>query len=140
MIDEAPRLAGRLDIEELTSIARSAGISVTIVAQDVAQFRDADERSTILTNCATIVTCRGVSKATSDYLQGRLGERMEAHTSTSDEPRSFSSGRRISHSFEATPILRHREIAQPPFGDHCALVQSNAFGVKPVLVDLELEG
>ena len=139
VIDEAPRLAGRLHFEELVSLGRSAGIAVVLVTQDVAQFKNAEERSAILTNCNTFVACRGTSKATTDYLQGRLGERMESSVTTTDGgPGVGARHPSMSRSLASVPVLRHREISQPPFGPRTAVVQTSAVGSRPFLVDLEL--
>lgn len=139
IIDEAPRLTDRLDYETLVSICRSVGVGVTLVMQDVAHFRDEDERSAILTNCRNVIVCPGVSRATTKYLQERLGERMETSVSTAPSVGRAGKGRvDLSHSLGSVSVIGHREIAYPPFGPRTAVVCAERFGGRPMLVDLSL--
>jgi type IV secretory pathway TraG/TraD family ATPase VirD4 len=141
VIDEAPRLVDRFNFEEVLSIARSAGVSVVIAAQDIGQFKDENERSTILTNCATYVSLAGASPMSVKFLMERLGKhRVEvrdiSHNSAGGVLGSYGRGHRI----EAQDVLAEREIAHPPFGSRCAIahVQAAELGItaKPLLLDM----
>ena len=73
VLDEAAQLADRIDYRNLLSVARSADMSVVIALQDVAQFSDPAERSTVLGNCDTYVSFNGVSQESAKFLSERLG-------------------------------------------------------------------
>ena len=55
VLDEAAQLAGRVDFESLLSVAREARLAAVIAVQDVAQFKDENQRSIIFANCGTAV-------------------------------------------------------------------------------------
>jgi type IV secretory pathway TraG/TraD family ATPase VirD4 len=135
-IDEAPRFVSRFDFEELLSVARSAGVSVILALQDVAQFKEEHERSTIIANCATWLSLGGVEESTVKFLQGRLGKHNVAfwsHGGHADRP-----GHDLRKQAESRPVLGEREIAFPP-GQRGAILhmKDSSLPSSPVLVDLE---
>jgi type IV secretory pathway TraG/TraD family ATPase VirD4 len=138
VIDEAARILDRVRIEEFISVARSANASVVLALQDAAQIKDENERSTILSNCATYVSLHGVSRASADYLSSRLGDgRVSYHSSQAT--RSPGHWRRIestSLSSELAPVLGPREIMAPPFGLRSSIVHARDVSDHPFVVDL----
>jgi type IV secretory pathway TraG/TraD family ATPase VirD4 len=137
-IDEAARLTGRLDYEELLSVSRHAGASVVLATQDVSQFPDADQRTSILGNCATYIALPTRSSASAEYLASRLGERYQSSTSTSQQPSGWSTVTSTTRQVGTVPVLGHREIMDPPWGERCAIIHSPPVCGKPFLVDLSL--
>lgn len=137
VIDEAARLTNRLRLEELLSVARRARVSVLLATQDVGQFSNADERVAILGNCATYISLPGRSRANAEYLFGRLGNRYQSSTALTRAPGAHASGQ-LSRSSEigTVPVLGHREILDPPWGERTAVVHSQPVAGKPFLVDL----
>lgn len=143
VIDEAPRIVDRFDFEEVLSVARSAGVSVVLAAQDIGQFKDENERSTILTNCATYVSLSGASPMSVKFLMERLGKhRVSAldlsHSTGGGLLGTHGGGHRI----DVQDVLAEREIAHPPFGPHCAIAHLHGaeLGItaKPLLVDMTI--
>jgi type IV secretory pathway TraG/TraD family ATPase VirD4 len=137
MVDEAARLVNRLRFEELLSVGRRARVSVVLATQDVGQFTNADERSAILGNCATYISLPSRSKMNADHLASRLGERYQSSLSLSDGGAQSAPGRWTrSSQIDSTPILGHREILDPPWGERTAVVHCQPVARKPFLVDL----
>jgi type IV secretory pathway TraG/TraD family ATPase VirD4 len=139
-VDEAARVVDRFNFEEVLSISRSAGVSVCLATQDVAQFKDENERSAVFSNCATYVSLAGASPLSAKLLGERLGKHRVSTLTLSRDPSKWgsSTGRAI----ESVPVLGDREITQPPFGPRCAIAHVNAaeLGIpsKPMLVNLSL--
>jgi type IV secretory pathway TraG/TraD family ATPase VirD4 len=136
MIDEAARLANRLDYEELLSVSRRARVSVVLATQDVAQFADRDKRLAILGNCATYVALPGRSSESADYLASRLGQRMQSSLSTSAGTSNQGYQSSTTRQLASVPVLGQREIMDPPWGERCAIVHCQPVDGKPFLVDL----
>jgi type IV secretory pathway TraG/TraD family ATPase VirD4 len=144
VIDEAPQIVDRVDIAKLMEVSRSAGVGVVVAMQDVAQIKDENDRSSILSNAAAFAILPGASPKSVEEFSKRLGQRFERTVGlSSDGVRSpFGSGRPSQTlGTEAVPVLREREIMQPPFGGRAAVVHIKApeLGVtsKPLLVDME---
>jgi type IV secretory pathway TraG/TraD family ATPase VirD4 len=139
-VDEAARIVDRFNFEEVLSISRSAGVSVCLATQDVGQFKDESERSTIFANCATCVWLAGTSPLSAKLLSDRLGSQRVSSLTLNKDPTKWMSG--TGHSIVTAPVLGDREIMQPPFGARCAIAHVNAteLGIptKPMLVDLSL--
>lgn len=137
-VDEAARLADRVNFEELLSVSRTAGISVVLAAQNVAQFADKSERATILDNCATYVALPSVSDESATYFASRLGSRDVPVVAQNRTVGSFSSGptTQFSHSLASVPVLGKREIMDPPWGPRSALVHCSPLVAGPFAVDL----
>ena len=138
VIDEAARILDRLRLEEFISVARSADASVILALQDAAQIKDENERSTILSNCATFVSLHGVSRTSADYLTARLGEGRVASQSaqTTRVPGQWRGSHSTTLSSELAPILGSREVMAPPFGRRSAVVHARDVSDHPFVVDL----
>lgn len=139
IIDEAARLRDRINFEEFLSVARSAKVGVCLAAQDVAQFGDEKRYTALLSNCLTFMALPGCSAETARYFGSRLGQRMEQVISVSSQkgpfdllPDQLGQVRQT----VSVPVLREREIMNPPVGTFCAVVQVSAVSPKPFLVDL----
>ena len=136
IIDEAPRLAERLNFDELLSVSRRARVSVCLAAQDVTQFGDEQRRTAILSNCATYIALPSSSEASAKYVASRLGERQETVVDESDQAGSILARRTVSRSVRSVPVLGAREAMTPPWGPRTAIVHSAPVSAKPFLTDL----
>lgn len=144
VIDEMPQIIDRVDVAQLMEVSRSAGVGVVTAVQDVAQLKDENDRSSILSNAATFAILPGSSHKSVEAFGNRLGQRFERTVGLSvGGPRAGLGSAQPSQSFgtESVPVLREREIMQPPVGARPALVHVNAgeLGItgKPLLIDLE---
>lgn len=84
-------------------VARSAEVGVVLALQDAAQIADENERSSILSNSATLAVLPGVSPLTVEQVAKRLGTRTERAFSLS----SGATGQGWPSS-RLTQTLRHR--------------------------------
>jgi len=136
VIDEAPQVVDRVDIAQLMEVARSAGVGIVAAMQDVAQIKDENDRSSILSNAAAFAILPGASPTSVEEFGRRLGQRFERTSGLT------TGGGSTSQTFgtESVPVLREREIMHPPFGARAAVIHVKApeLGVtsKPVLVDM----
>lgn len=147
MIDEAAQIADRVDIAQLMEVARSAGVGVVVALQDAAQLRDENDRSSILSNAATVALLPGASPTSVEAFMRRLGQRFErTHGMTAGGPSQGwgPAPSTLTLGTESVPVLREREIMQVPFGRFPAVVHVNgrSLGIttKPMIVDLHREG
>jgi type IV secretory pathway TraG/TraD family ATPase VirD4 len=136
VVDEAPRLAGRLNFEELLSVSRRARVSVCLAAQDVTQFGDDKERTAILSNCANYVALPSSSEPAAKYFASRLGSRRQSVVGISNTTSGGQPGRSLNYTTEQTPVLGEREVMDPPWGPRTALVHAPIVAAKPFIVDL----
>jgi len=138
MVDEAPRLTERIDLEQMLSVARGANAGVCLAAQDVGQFGTEQEQSSLLANCHTYVSMFGVSPASAEYLSKRLGNRMkEESTVTINGSRKLFEPPGRSRQATVGPVLGSREIMFSPLGQRTALVHCPSVSVAPFMVDVE---
>ncbi|HEX5407644.1 MAG TPA: type IV secretory system conjugative DNA transfer family protein [Pseudonocardiaceae bacterium] len=137
VLDEAAQFADRIDYKNLLSVARSAGMSVVIALQDVAQFSDTAERSIALGNCDTYVSFGGVSQESAKFLSERLGKHAVATTTVGRTAQGFGYQTSTSTSQQTLPVLGEREIMNIPFGIRPAVVHARSTLIVPFLVDLE---
>lgn len=138
VLDEAPRLRQRIDLEETISIARGAGAGVCLAAQDVTQFGTPEQQSTLFANCHTFISMYGASPHTADYLGKRLGSRHKEEISvTTPGKRGFLELPSTSRQLTVSPVLGPREIMFPPFGKYSAVVHCPSVSSGPFIVDLE---
>lgn len=137
-IDEAPRLTGRINFEELLSVARGAGLSVVLAAQNVTQFENENERATILDNCATYISLPTPSEKSAAYFASRFGERQVSTLSASRTVGTFrtAASTQYSRGMASVPVLGKREIMDPPWGPRTAVVHARTRCPAPFLVDL----
>lgn len=138
VLDEAPQIANRIDIEQILSVARAAGVAVLFALQDAAQFKDENQRSVLFANSGTVICTDGVSPTTARLMSERIGLHPVATTSTSVGPYIHGQGRGPSLSTSTTmaPVLGEREIMHPPFGDRMACVHTPDLSSAPFFVDL----
>lgn len=139
LIDEAPRLRDRVNLEELVSVGRAAAVGVCLAGQDTAQFGDEREYAALFSNCLTFIALRGCSAATARYLGSRLGQRMDRQIGETRYRGFFDlipdQIAQVAHTVPA-PVLREREIMHPPVSTFCGVVQAAEVCPKPFLVDL----
>lgn len=140
VIDEAPQIIDRVDVAQLMEVARSAGVGVAVAMQDVAQIKDENDRSSVLSNAATFVILPGASPKSVAEFGSRLGNRFESTMGVNFGGGRPGYGTSQTMGTESVPVLREREIMQPPVGDRPALVHVKAseMGItpKPLLVDM----
>jgi type IV secretory pathway TraG/TraD family ATPase VirD4 len=140
VLDEAALLENRVDFQALLSVGRAAHVSVLIAMQDVAQFKDENERSAIFGNCGTTIFLPGVSVTSAQLLSKRLGEHPVPTSSASIQPAPTRSRSRTSKStqIQMAPVLGIPEIVnlQDLFGQYSAIVDSRSLFNRPFLVDL----
>lgn len=137
VLDEAPRLADRLDLPQLMTTSASSGMSILLALQEVTDFSE-QQRETILANCATHILMAGAGPETTSYFGRRLGNRTVAR-----QTQSMNYSRRGGPSFQTgvqsseVPVLGRTEMVNPPGSPYAAIVHSRELSAKPVLVDLE---
>ncbi len=146
VIDEAAQVTDRVDIAQLMEVSRSAGVGVVVALQDVAKIKDENDRSSILSNAATFAILPGASPTSVKEFGQRLGQRYEQTYSVSGGTHRTAWGAaplNTSYATESVPVLRDREIMQPPVGDRPAVIHVKApelqITSKPFLVDLYRE-
>jgi type IV secretory pathway TraG/TraD family ATPase VirD4 len=135
LLDEAPVLARRINLPSLLATARATRTGIVIAAQNVTQFGDEAERSTVFDACDTMMILPGASDASVALFASRLGRREIRRQSVSREL-----GKRrgsVSTSGESVEVLGRREIMQPPFGRYPALVHSRSDGIGAIAVELD---
>ena len=136
VIDEAARLASRLNFEELLSIGRRAGATIVLALQDVSQLSNEAERLAILGNCGTMVSLPSRSKSTAEYFLSRLGNRPQASVTLTATPGSVGPRFSTAHGVVEVPVLGLREVMDPPWGPRSAVVHCQPALGRPLLVDL----
>jgi type IV secretory pathway TraG/TraD family ATPase VirD4 len=143
VIDEAPQIMDRVDIAKLMEVARSAGAGVVAAMQDVAQIKDENDRSSVLSNAAAFAILPGASPKSVEEFSKRLGNRYERTVGMTVNGRGGGwGGGQPSQNYgtDTVPVLREREIMQPPFGDRPAVVHVKtsdlAITGKPLLIDM----
>lgn len=137
VLDEAAQLADRVDYQNLLSVARSAGMSVVIALQDVAQFSDPSERSVVLGNCDTYVSFNGVSQESAKFLSERLGKHVVQETTVGRTAQGWGYQTSASTSQQTVPVLGEREIMTIPVGRRPAVVHARSTCAAPFLVEFD---
>jgi TraM recognition site of TraD and TraG len=135
VLDEAPRLKERLDLNQLLATTASSGMSVLMAIQEVTQFKE-EERNAILSNCATHILLGGAGDPTTAYFGSRLGKRMASRATLNHNFGRDGRGVQTGYESHEVPVLGRMEMADPPGGDYSALIHSYDISAKPVLVDL----
>lgn len=138
VLDEAAQLADRVDFESLLSVAREARVAAVIAVQDVAQFKDENQRSIVFANCGTVIYLPRTSSKSAELLCKRVGEHPVQTSSVSVGPASSGWGTQTSRSAQThiVPVLGAREIMELPFGRFAAVVHAPDLADRPFLVDL----
>ncbi|MEV6487425.1 type IV secretory system conjugative DNA transfer family protein [Actinoplanes sp. NPDC051633] len=135
VLDEAAQLADRIDFKNVLSVARSAGVAIVVAVQDVAQFADVNERSTVFGNCGTFVCFSGASPESAKLLSDRLGSHPVLSTSVGQTPGGLGYTTTVNQSTTMAPVLGQREIMNIPFGARPAVVHARDVLSAPFLVD-----
>ena len=140
-VDEAARMSGRLNLEELTSMGAGAGLRTLLSLQYVEQLQqyglnDA-AASALLSNADTMIVMNGASTGSVRVFAERFGivDTPFSSTSTTNQNSFFPSSTRETR-LDRRLALGDREIREPPFGDRTALVHSRAVVSAPFVVDL----
>ncbi|PKH40153.1 Type IV secretion-system coupling protein DNA-binding domain-containing protein [Nocardioides alpinus] len=131
ILDEVPKYASRIQLDQLLDVIRGAGGSVVMGLQDVSQFGTEVEWSRQLANCSTVIAMKGVRPSSVSYVSKLLGRR-QAPTTT--ESRDWQGKISSTMSFADLPVLGDREIAEPPVGRYGAIVHSSTLSPYPWLV------
>jgi type IV secretory pathway TraG/TraD family ATPase VirD4 len=139
VLDEAKELKSRVDIQSFLAVARQARVAGLVSVQDVLQFDDPNERSSIFGNCSTLVYLPQTSQGSAELLSKRLGQHPVAVRSTTQGPAANGWGTNTQQGMQMqmVPVLAEREIMQLPFGRFSALVHSRQISDHPFIVDLE---
>lgn len=136
MIDEAPRIKDRIDLEQLLAVVRGADAGVVLAAQDVGQFGDERAQSALLASCHTYVSMPGVSPVSAQYLSNRLGTMAKEEFSVSvGGRRGLFEPESQTRQMTVGPVLGTREIMNLPH-EHHALVHLHGLTDGPFLVDV----
>ena len=109
-----------------------------LAAQDVSQFDDED-RDEILANCGTVICLPRVSKVTTDFFSGRLGDMyFSSRTQGYSSGGAGGGGYTWTHGQEKGVVLGHREIASPHplLGEWPGFVHCPSLSSRPIVVDL----
>lgn len=138
VLDEAARLQDRIDLASTLSLVAGADVSVLMATQDIMQFRE-ECRHEVLANCGNVICLPRVSRSTTEFLAGRLGEmKFTTVTQNGSHWRSVFNAPTWATSIEKAPLLGHREISTPHpwLGQWSAVVHSPSLSSRPILVDL----
>jgi type IV secretory pathway TraG/TraD family ATPase VirD4 len=134
ILDEAPKYAHRIKLDEVLDFMRGAGVAACVGVQDVTQFGDEVEQERMLANADTLIALRGVSAATAAFVAKRLGD-VQAATVSNAMDAHGSWNPTLSH--QTKPMLGLREIMQPPVGRYGGLVHTRASSAHPFLVTFD---
>ncbi|GAB3171917.1 hypothetical protein GCM10027259_07800 [Micromonospora palomenae] len=136
VLDEAAQLADRIDFKNVLSVARSAGVAIMVAVQDVTQFADVNERSTVFGNCGTYISFSGVSPESAKLLADRLGAHSVLTTTVGRTPGGLGYQTTVNSTTQVVPVLGQREIMNIPYGSRPAVVHARDVLAAPFLVDL----
>lgn len=134
VLDEAPKYARRIELDQVLDFMRGAGVAACIGIQDVSQFGDGTAQAKMLANTDTMIMLKGASADSAEYLARRLGT-VQSSTATMQ---LNASGRWVpSLSHQARPMLGEREIMHPPVGTYGATVHVRSRSPHPFLVTFD---
>jgi type IV secretory pathway TraG/TraD family ATPase VirD4 len=134
VLDEAPKYARRIRLDEVLDFMRGAGVAACVGVQDVTQFGDEVAQERMLANADTLIALRGVSAATAAFVARRLGDVQAATVTNSMGPRGLWNPT-LSH--QTKPMVGTREIMQPPVGRYGGLVHIRGSSAHPFLVEFD---
>jgi hypothetical protein len=143
-IDEAARMTGRINLEEVMSMGASAGLRTLLALQFVEQLQQSglSESSArgLLSNADTMIVLAGSSPGTVRAFADRLGQTdVPFQQSSVNYANHFNPSRTLETRNERRAVLGDREIGEIPFGDRSALVHCRASVAAPFVVDLTRE-
>lgn len=134
VLDEAPKYARRIDLEQVLDFMRGAGVAACLGVQDVTQFGDETAQIRTLANADALLVLRGASQATATLLGQRLGDVQAATTSVGlDQHGRWTPT--LAH--QTRPMLGNREIMQPPVGRFGGIVHLRGSTPHPFLVTFD---
>ena len=133
VIDEAPRVADRIDLEELLSLGRSSGTAVLLAVQDIDQLEERS-RGPILANCQTMAVLAGAGPRSAKALSARFGHRPAEEIAVDRRPGAAG---HLSHRVATAPVIGEREIMHPPLPGRPAIVHAASLGSLPLVCDLQ---
>jgi type IV secretory pathway TraG/TraD family ATPase VirD4 len=134
VLDEAPKYARRIELEQILDFMRGAGVAACIGIQDVTQFGDETAQVRMLANADTLIVLKGASAATAALLGNRLGDVQAAATTMGIGPQ----GNWVpTMSYQTKPMLGNREIMQPPVGRYGGIVHIRGSSPNPFLVTFD---
>lgn len=134
MLDEAPKYARRIELEQVLDFMRGAGVAACVGIQDVTQIGDETAQVRLLSNADTLIVLKGASPATAALMSKRLGDVPAATvTNTMDQQGRWAP----SLSYQTKPMLGSREIMQPPVGRYGAVIHIRESSPHPFLVTFE---
>lgn len=134
VMDEAPKYARRIDLEQVLDFMRGAGVAACLGIQDVTQFGDETAQIRMLANADALLVLRGASQATAGLLGRRLGD-VQAATATLGLDQQGRWAPTLGH--QTKPMLGSREIMQPPVGHYGGIVHLRASSPHPFLVTFD---
>jgi type IV secretory pathway TraG/TraD family ATPase VirD4 len=134
ILDEAPKYAARIELDQVLDLMRGAGVAVCVGVQDVTQLGDENTQTRMLSNADTVITLKGISAKSAEYLASRLGDVEASSASMQMDP----NGRWIpSLAHSSRPMLGSREIMQPPVGQYGGIVHVRGSSPHPFLVTFD---
>ena len=137
MIDEAPVVAKRIDLPAILATARATSTGVVLACQNVTQFGGEAEQSTVFDACDMMVLLPGASEPSIRLFQGRLGQRDVDRVSLGSDLGRSNRVARVDHSSERVAMVGDRELLQPPFGRHPAIIHARSMHAQPFAVELD---
>lgn len=134
ILDEAPKYARRIELDQILDFMRGAGVAACIGIQDISQFGDETVQTRMLANTDTMIALKGISAKSAGYLVDRLGEVQASSTSMQMDSRGQWTP---SLSHRERPVLGNREVMHPPVGDYGAVVHLKNRSRHPFLVSFD---
>ncbi|MEU8007719.1 type IV secretion system DNA-binding domain-containing protein [Catellatospora sp. NPDC049111] len=134
ILDEAPKYAHRIKLDEVLDFMRGAGVAACVGVQDVTQFGGEVDQERMLANADTLIALRGASAATAAFVAKRLGDVQAATVSNAMDARGAWSPT-LSH--QAKPMLGVQEIMQPPVGQYGGIIHIRGSSPHPFLVTFD---
>jgi type IV secretory pathway TraG/TraD family ATPase VirD4 len=134
VLDEAPKYARRIELDQILDFMRGAGVAACIGIQDVTQLGDESAQIRMLANADTVIVLKGASAAAASFLGKRLGDIQAATASMSVGPQG---GWTPTVSHQSKPMLGDREIMHPPVGGYGGIVHVRGSSPHPFLVTFD---
>ncbi len=120
VLDEAPRYAKRIQLDQMLDLLRGAKSPICIGLQDVNHLGSENEQVRLLANCETLITLKGCSQHTAKFFSDRLGVTSKpVSTMTLDAKGQW----KPSVTFQDQQVLGGREIMYPPVGQYGGVAQ-----------------
>lgn len=134
ILDEAPKYARRIELEQVLDFMRGAGVAACVGVQDVTQLGDDNAQERLLANADTVLVLKGASATSAAFLGRRLGDVQAAAATMGMDQHG---GWQPTLSYQAKPMLGNREIMHPPVGSYGAVVHLRGASPHPFLVTFD---